>query len=334
MLTRWEEYVNKTRDNHDRFPGTESLAYKNDFLERPIVNEYVEMLWNMLVYLGFEGQRKKRSFEIKVSHDVDEPYNHYNLSFMSLSRVCVGDILKRKKIFAPLKKVAGYLLFNLGYKKLDSFNTFDFLMNVSEKNHIKSNFYFKAGFTANEYDSQYANDDRYIVPLISYISKRGHNIGLHPSYHTYLDENQITAEFNLLKQRLDKLKISSEVIGGRQHYLRFAIPYTWRHWDQGLSYDSSLGYADHVGFRCGTCYNFHTFNFLERKQLSLVEYPLIVMEGTIFSYMNLSYETGLEKMCQLKDVCRKYNGIFTLLWHNSHFQKKEYFKIYKKVIEH
>lgn len=42
MLTRWEEYVNKARDSHNRFPATESLAYKQGFLDRPIVNEYLE----------------------------------------------------------------------------------------------------------------------------------------------------------------------------------------------------------------------------------------------------------------------------------------------------
>jgi len=31
MLTRWEEYVNKNRDIHNRFPATESLAFKNNF---------------------------------------------------------------------------------------------------------------------------------------------------------------------------------------------------------------------------------------------------------------------------------------------------------------
>mgnify|MGYP000971870045 CR=1 FL=1 len=31
MLTRWEEYVNKNRDKHDRFSANESLAYKQGF---------------------------------------------------------------------------------------------------------------------------------------------------------------------------------------------------------------------------------------------------------------------------------------------------------------
>lgn len=45
MLVRWEEYViSDKRDIHNRFPGCESLAYKFNFLNRPIVNEYIEVL--------------------------------------------------------------------------------------------------------------------------------------------------------------------------------------------------------------------------------------------------------------------------------------------------
>ena len=47
MLTRWEEYVNRTRDNHNRFQATASLAYKQGFLDRPIVNEYIEEVKNV-----------------------------------------------------------------------------------------------------------------------------------------------------------------------------------------------------------------------------------------------------------------------------------------------
>ncbi len=58
MLTRWEEYVNKSRDSHNRFPAAASLSYKEGFLHRAVVNEYAEMLWGMLSHLKI-GQREK-----------------------------------------------------------------------------------------------------------------------------------------------------------------------------------------------------------------------------------------------------------------------------------
>jgi len=73
MLTRWEEYANKSRDIHGRFPATASLAKQKNFLHRPIVNEYVEMLWAMLKHIGFHGLRKQRSFNMLATHDLDAP---------------------------------------------------------------------------------------------------------------------------------------------------------------------------------------------------------------------------------------------------------------------
>ncbi len=37
MLTRYEEVVKPDKDEHDRFPATSSLAYQENFLERPII---------------------------------------------------------------------------------------------------------------------------------------------------------------------------------------------------------------------------------------------------------------------------------------------------------
>ncbi len=45
MLTRYEEYIEPERDLHDRFPASASLAYQEGFLDRPIINEYIEILW-------------------------------------------------------------------------------------------------------------------------------------------------------------------------------------------------------------------------------------------------------------------------------------------------
>lgn len=71
MLTRWEEYVVKERDVHGRFCSSNSLAFRFDFLNRAIVNEYTEYLWNMIYYLDSTAKRKKHSFEIIPTHDVD-----------------------------------------------------------------------------------------------------------------------------------------------------------------------------------------------------------------------------------------------------------------------
>ncbi|MDF1576020.1 MAG: hypothetical protein P1P86_12605 [Bacteroidales bacterium] len=71
MLTRWEEYVHERRDEHARFKGEDSIAFQYGFLHRPVVNEYVEMLWNLMRRMGYQGRRVERSFELFLTHDVD-----------------------------------------------------------------------------------------------------------------------------------------------------------------------------------------------------------------------------------------------------------------------
>ena len=59
------------------------------------------------------------------------------------------------------------------------------------------------------------------------------------------------------------------------------------------------------------------------------------MEVTLFNknYMNLSPNDGYLFMQRLKARCYKFNGDFSLLWHNHFFDQKIYKKIYKKIIK-
>ena len=91
--------------------------------------------------------------------------------------------------------------------------------------------------------------------------ERGHEIGLHPSYRTYLSPQQIKREFRILRHEAELAGIRQEQWGGRQHFLRWKAPDTWQGWEEaGLQYDSTLGYSDRPGFRCGTCYEYPVFN--------------------------------------------------------------------------
>jgi hypothetical protein len=102
-----------------------------------------------------------------------------------------------------------------------------------------------------------------------------------------------------------------------------------------MEWDSTLGYADKEGFRCGTCYEYSVFNFLTRKKLKLKEKPLIVMEESFVTYQpNVSPEYMKMKIENLIKKVKKYNGEFVFLWHNSSFSDnwEKYKWIYEKVL--
>ena len=328
MLTRWEEYVNKTRDSHNRFFTKESLAFENNFLDRPIVNEYLEMLKSMIIYLDPNGKIKRREFSFHLSHDVDNPL--YFSSFKSRLKETYF-LLREKKVKEVFNLLYSKVLTHLNLTK-DPFDTFDYLMRLSEGINTKSNFFFMAQGTS-MFDSNYSLQSKFIQKLTKNIILRGHNIGIHPSYNSYNDVKILEKE----KAYLEK-NINLNINFGRQHYLRFEVPTTWQVWeDNGMEYDSTCGYADKEGFRCGICYEFSVFNILTRKHLKLKEKPLIVMDGSFEKYQKgITSEEMRNKIIYLLEKVKKYNGEFVFLWHNSSFNVKrweQYNDVYESILK-
>ena len=275
MLTRWEEYVNLERDQHHRFPSDASIASKNDFLHRPIVNEYIEFIWKLFIQLGICQERAARKFQFTMTHDVDLPRLWWNKK--DLIKSLAGSILKRRDLKEGFQSIKNYLKGN------DPFNTFDYLMDISEKNGVKSHFFFMSGGTSSK-DNYYKIGHPVITDLIKNIDARGHEIGFHPSFNAYNDAGQFRKELKLLKEVSRK-----NICIGRHHCLRFEVPTTWQIWeDNNMKWDSSMSYHDSAGFRSGVCYPYNVFNILTRKELNLVEKPLTVMEGSFVTYAKMN----------------------------------------------
>ena len=210
FLTRYEELVKPDRDHRDRFPAAAAAV-----ADRPIVNEVLEALWGDLVRAFPRLERKQRSFELVVTHDVDVP------SCRGRSVRNIGSAaLRSRDVVLTARRIAG----------ADPCDTFGFLLDASERRGLRSAFYFIAD------EESYALDD--VRPLLRTIHERGHEIGLHPSYDTFRDLERTRAELARLRAVCAEEGIEQEHWGGRQHFLRWEAPTTWQIWeDAGLTYD-------------------------------------------------------------------------------------------------
>lgn len=336
MLTRWEEYANKKRDSHDRFSAKDSIAYKNNFLHRPVVNEYVEMLKNMLASLDSEMAFEKRNFELIVSCDVDQPFDCTVESFASLLRACAGDLIKRHSINEFLKRIRRYFYNKIEDYKYDDCYTFDWYMDLCESEGIKASFYFIPS-SVEKMNGCYNLKDKKIQKLLKYIDERDHEIGVHGSYQTYRDKKKTAYQKSLFDDCLKKLNISQKALGNRQHYLRWDSSVTPQNLENaGFAYDTTGSYGDRPGFRYGCCYEFSMFDFLNRKRLSLKQRPLIVMECSVIAeaYMGLGYtQESLDVIMFLKKQCERYRGDFTLLWHNDSLMDYREKRMFEKILQ-
>lgn len=326
MLSRWEEIASTKRDKHNRFDERYLYSIENNIAHRPIVNEYAEFLKNVLVYFGCKLTFKTHLYKLFITHDIDD-FARYD-SPLKFIKALGGDIIKRKSISTLAQTFSDYFSISLGKKK-DVYDTFDFLMNVSEKYNNKSRFYFLPG-KKGEFDVRFDIEAQKVLNIIQRIIYRKHIVGIHPSYNSYNDEQ-------IFQQEIDRLRIiTNELKEGRQHYLRFENPTTWELWEKNqLLIDSSIGFYSNIGFRAGVCTEYPVFNIINREKLRLRERPLIIMD-TALRATNSDKEKILESCRSISETVKKYRGDFVILWHNSNLRVNEWKnwdKFYEELIE-
>lgn len=335
MLTRYEEVINNKvveNETHNRFSALESVAFKNNFLNRPIVNEDIDFLWELINNFSLGYERKEwwgeQKFAVCLTHDVDKVFKYLN--FKSEIRNSMRYLIKERSLYKCIKNFILYIQSKLNYKNDPYWNIED-ILNLEKQKGFKSSFYFMSGGTS-KLDNYYNINDPRIKGLIKVVEENGFEAGYHASFNSYNDISLMKEE----KQRLDNI-ISSKEYGCRQHYLRFSTPNTWNQHEQvGLKYDATLGYADRQGFRCGYCFPFKPYDIVNNEVLSIWEIPLIIMDGTLAgsNYSNLSVEEGIAEIKEYIKIIEKHKGVFNILWHNSSFdQLNSVWNLWKNVYE-
>ena len=306
MVSRYEEVIIGAKDRYGRFPALSSLAYKEGFLDRPIVNEYIELLWGWLDGLNPGFRRRKpwggKDFAVCLTHDVDV-ITRYRLMPPLIainSAIKLGDINRGWLIWIDYWKTRAC-------RKSDPYHdAFDYITDLERKYGFSSSFYFKAD------GESYSLDAPYLKEMVAKLQTIGFEVGIHPADRAYNDRHKLALE----RKKLEKVA-GGKIIGGRQHYLKCELPESWRELEAaGWLYDTTIGFADHEGFRCGICYPFHPFDLFENRVINLWEVPLTVMEGTLDSYRGLTPHESAEVIFRLLDTVERYKGVFVFLWHN------------------
>ncbi|MGB3500415.1 MAG: polysaccharide deacetylase family protein [Mesorhizobium sp.] len=336
-MSRFEEVALDERDAHDRFPAAASLAWRAGFLYRPIVDEYVEVLWALMKRLWPGLERKRRSGKIKISCDVDQPFDRVGNSARLLLRSIAGDLGRRRDPALALCRARNFFARRKGDFRFDPYYTFDWYMDVCEKHGHKAAFYFIPDHSAGAIDGTYEIDEAHVLELMRKIAGRGHEIGMHGSYNTFRNAGQIKRERSRLVAACEKAGLSVEIAGNRQHYLRWDSAETPEHLDAaGFGYDTTGSFADRPGFRYGTSHPFAMWNWATNAPLKLKQHPLVLMECSVLSkaYLGMGHTPeGLSLMLDLKRRSLKYGGDFTLLWHNSEFLTKSDRSFFERLIQ-
>ena len=334
MLSRYEELVEPISDKHNRFFGEASIAYRAGFIDRPLIDEYCEILCTIIEITWTEFERKKLKFKKIISCDLDHPFTP-NPHLTQLLQKYLRYILNPKIMFSRLN----ILTSDEGKKTRridDNYDAIQWIMSENEKRGNRVTFYFIATNSNLTIDGKFNIKQECMRALLRDISRRGHEIGIHPSYGSYDSYDCLIAEVGILRQVMMEEGIKQDLISSRQHYLRWNPSITAAALNAaGLVYDSTLADPFRAGFRCGTCREFLMFDISSRKALNIMQRPLVLMESSVIAkrYMNLGYsDEALKIMKKIKSTCEKFGGNFTLLWHNSHLSTPNDRKFYLDLI--
>lgn len=302
VLSRFEEIHAQRHDEHGRSRAVDSLAVRDGYLQRPIVDEYALALQQLLQTLIPAWTPPPRALRVKLSHDIDEVGIPFTL------RETAGHLLHR----APKLALHDLLSLATETRPGNLVQVVAICLEAKQRG-LHSALYWKAS-AKTSFDSGYDLADSRVREVIEWARNHDLELGVHPGYQTFQSPPDLAAEVSRCRTVL-----GPGPIGGRQHYLRWS-PETWQHWEQcGLAYDSTVGYADRVGFRAGTCWPYAPWLWNQDRPAHLLEIPLVVMDRTLAAsvYMSMTPGESLAALRKLLRNCQAVGGVFTLLWHNS-----------------
>lgn len=336
FLTRYEEVAAPSADRFGRYPAACSWSGQHGLIERPLVDEYLAVLRAALLIVWPKLSITEPDSRVYVSHDVDLPLRY---RWSSIVRT-LGGGLRDCRLDGGITMVMHrmrdwHAVRHRGRYDRDPYNTFEALISCAQKWCQPSAFFFLADRTSHAYDGLYDINDSFIVDLLRRLSESGQEIGLHPSFETWLDAQQTSREQQRLLAACERAGFRPSALGGRQHYLRWKAPTTWLNWESaGMIYDSTLSFAEHAGFRAGTAREYRAFDLVGSRQLRLLERPLIVMDTTLLDYMQLGpSEQAIQRGLRLKQRCQRLGGNFTLLWHNSNLISPAQWRVFMALAQ-
>jgi len=320
LVTRYEEYLDFEPDKFGRFSASQSFAYRNKFLSRPVIDLWTKELVRALLSRFQNMAFKRNLFRSMLTIDLDQPFAYLGKDlFRSL-----GGLLKDMSHKAGK---AGDRYRTVAKGKKDPYDVFDYIFEMVEKNAADVRFFIPAGnSSAHDQNPSVENDD--YRKLILRISKK-YSVGLHPSFYASDDSALLLKE----KQRLQSV-LSGDILISRFHYIKIYFPDSYRNLIKaGINEDYSMGYPEEPGFRAGISRPFFFYDLLEDRKSGLRITPFQLMDGTLIQYKGMTPETSVELITGMIDEIQKVGGLFVSIWHNTSLLESPEYEKWRNTFE-
>ncbi|SNR29474.1 hypothetical protein SAMN04488009_0939 [Maribacter sedimenticola] len=322
LLARYEEYLPHVKDIHGRFSPKDSIAYQNDFLQKPVVDLWAYKLLDALKERFDDLEYRNRSYDYISIIDVATSHCYANRGIARGLAGLIMDLgtLKLKRVY---ERVA--VRFN---RLKDPYDNFAALIAMHKKYGVKCNFFFQFA-DYSKYDKNVSTNSMKFKSLIKYVADYV-PVSLAASYSSF-------SNLELLKKEKSNLEevINRPVNNSKMRYNRVDVPETYRNLIAAeFTDDYTMGYTFELGFRAGTCSPFQFYDIpLEVKQ------PIKVHPFAIHDYAlskikkdNVVLQQIQRIQKDVKDVQGTLIAMFTneLLGNND---ERNWLRLYEEIIK-
>jgi peptidoglycan/xylan/chitin deacetylase (PgdA/CDA1 family) len=200
----------------------------------------------------------------------------------------------------------------------DNYWCFDKILELEEKNGIKTMFNFYGGKPGNSrnikeqiLDPAYNVHSPALKKQIKKMHINGWGIGLHQSFDAWKDKDRMKSE----KKNLEKA-LGDAVTTCRQHWLRFSFNDTWKvQQDIGFKQDTTLGFNDRPGFRNASAVNYFPWDKKSDKPMQIEVIPMMLMDSHIYDYAHIDEKNIFNEIDKWIDEVKTVCGQISVVWH-------------------
>ena len=304
LLSRYEEYLPHTSDSYGRYAHTNAVAFKEGFLHRPLVDEWMVALKTTLQAQFPQLVFAKRQAGYLPTFDVDLAWCYAQKGFWRNAGGLALQMLQGRFTDA----VTRLNVWVNGVR--DPFDVYADLEALHQKHGLVPHWFFLLALQQKGYDKN-IDPRRLAYQQLMQQTAGKYPTGLHGSWQAAHSQTLLMAEKNLLQSI-----IYQPVTANRYHYLQFNLPQGYTQLKPLFSQDYSMGYGSINGFRASTCTPFFWYNLDTETATNLLLFPLAYMEANSIFEQKDDAETALAELQRLYDAVKQVDGLFITIFHN------------------
>lgn len=304
LLSRYEEYLPTVLDENNCFPAKQSIAYKNNFLDKPLIDVWAYKMLKNLKEDYPEYNHTPKKYQYISTFSVNQTFLYRSKGIIRSLFGGLSDLITLK-LFDFLTRLS-----TLTSLKKDPYDNFNQIIGLQKKYTVKTIFFFLlSNYTT--FDNNISYTKRKYTMLIKSIADYA-KVGLLNSYFTMEDQEMLKKE----TERLEQI-IHTPVLLSRQHYGRLQLPETYHKLiDLNIQEDYTMGYPKHLGFRASTCTPFYFYDLNFEIQTPLKVYPFAFIDTALRFELQLSPKQALMRVNHLANMVKQVNGTFISIFHN------------------